>query len=161
MESQKKRMDEFYNISIKEKKWWWHLVPFAGRNRFNAFSGNCIYLTPSRYADWMNDKPFGSTRAIVSHETIHVLQRREEGPIMYFRYIFSRKHRLRYEIKAYAVQYIVRQQYELDVSRWMFRKINLLASWRYLWLGEGWPAYNRTAHIHIMLLNAIDAIKES
>ncbi len=127
----------FTDFRVKEKPSWWHLVPLSGRNRFNAFSSTTVYLTPALYTDYVSNNPKASTKAAVVHELVHMRQLRAEGPAFNLRYILSRKHRLRYEVEAYAIQAIARQNLGLEVKRWLNRRVSVLASWRYLYLGGG------------------------
>jgi len=117
--------------SIRGKGWWWSLVPLAGRHRFASTLRTVIYLPPRLYQLHESGTPTLALKDLLRHEQVHVRQWRKEGRRFAFKYVVSRKWRLRYEVEAYAEQ-----------CRWnpTPKRIALyarwLSSWRYLWLGH-------------------------
>ena len=123
------------NYNIRCKSWLWNLVPLAGRNRFSSTIGKTIYLTPKRWKDYASGHPSPHTAALIEHEATHVRQSKREGQFRFsIQYLFSRKHRLGYEIEAYGVQidYLRRHVSGFDVEERINRVAEVLASWRYL-----------------------------
>ena len=123
------------NYNIRCKSWLWNLVLLAGRNQFSSTIGNTIYLTPKRWEDYTSGNPSPHTTALIEHEATHVRQSNREGQFRFsIQYLFSRKHRLGYEIEAYGVQidYLRRHVSGFDVEERINRVAEVLASWRYL-----------------------------
>ena len=119
-------------MKIKRKSWLWHLVPLSGRNRFSATIGETIYLSPKRYDDSKRLQPKASTIALIEHEKVHVLQFRRDR-LFPFKYLFSRKWRLKYEAEAYArhIEVLVKRG-NRDREKEIDKKARLLASRSYM-----------------------------
>ncbi len=123
---------------IERKSWLWNLVPLAGRKKFSTTIGNKIYLTPERYDDFYSKSPSDSTIALVEHEKVHVLQKSKDKWFS-LKYVFSRKARFKYEVKAYAIQIDKRMQLEpvgnktiQKMEDYCERYARYLSSWRYM-----------------------------
>lgn len=133
---------------VREKQWYWSLVPLAGRNRYATTLGSSIFLPPSRFQEWKRGHPSLRTRALVAHEEVHVKQWQAEGLRFVLGYWLSRSRRLEYEAQAYAQQARILWQGGAfpdlrALFRWLSSRSQALASWRYLWTGSAHQALKR------------------
>lgn len=138
-------------MKIKQKAWYWSLIPFAGRKKYSSTIGSTIYLTPKRYRLYQSlnanthHTPTGAevyTLGLVNHEQEHVKQYESDPWWFGIKYLFSRKYRLMAEVEAYGVQGRTYQQHgwsDSKLKHWCESRASQLASWRYGWLGN--PAY--------------------
>ncbi len=107
-------------------------MPVMGRHQFATTWGTTTYLPPHRWALYMGSRPLPTgLQDQIRHEDTHIRQWVAEGVWYALKYLFSRKWRLRYEVKAYAEQ---ARSNPTNERTW--RYAGYLSSWRYGWLGD-------------------------
>ena len=117
---------------IREKRWLWNLMPFAGRNKFTTTWGETTYLTPRNYSIWDAGRCPSWLKDLLRHEYVHVLFWRRDRRYN-VRYVFSRTYRRHVECNAYAEQcrhapMTFRHSRAAKYAEW-------LCSARYCWTG--------------------------
>jgi len=118
-------------MQVREKEWYWSLVPLAGRSKFASTIGTIIYLPPDKHRSYINGAASSGLKDLIRHEQVHVLQWEKEKFWYIVKYLFSWKWRLFYEVEAYAEQCRFNPTFK-RISQYAL----WLSSWRYLWLGN-------------------------
>jgi len=91
---------ENFQVSNGKLKFWGKWVP----NFWLGATGCAYFGLIIIYKKWAEQAHSASVAALIEHEKIHIEQQRKEPFKFYFKYIFSRKWRLEYELQAFVVQ---------------------------------------------------------